>query len=241
MIVALGLPLRIATIILGCILSMLLSDFNAFGPISMPTPPTIALTEFFHADTVASVHPLPVSWYSISSSCLYLCSCMQIMSILCSTADAVSSGGWSIPFKVQTLNVAICIVCLHFRSFCYLSSVADFSNTEARAPTSVGRAPFLTRAKSDAVYVYGWSVGQGYLSTAVLFLFSSYRFTAVVPRSNWRSWALSRETHTSSTRLCIAFGRHRVYSHTFMSIMLLPMCTSKKKKKKNGPFFSSKF
>ena len=34
-----------------------------------------------------------------------------------------------------TLNVAICIVCLHFSSFC-LSSVADFSNTEARAPPS---------------------------------------------------------------------------------------------------------
>ena len=30
--------------------------------------------------------------------------------------------------------VIICIVCLHFSSFCCLSSVADFSNTEARAP-----------------------------------------------------------------------------------------------------------
>ena len=28
-------------------------------------------------------------------------------------------------------------------SFDCLSSVADFSNTEARAPTSAGRAPFL--------------------------------------------------------------------------------------------------
>ena len=39
---------------------MLLSDFKALGPISIPTSPTVALTEFFHADTVASVHPLPV-------------------------------------------------------------------------------------------------------------------------------------------------------------------------------------
>ena len=61
MVVALGLPLKVATIILDCILSMLLSDFNALGPISMPTPPTVALTEFSHADTVASVHPLLVS------------------------------------------------------------------------------------------------------------------------------------------------------------------------------------
>ena len=61
MIVALGLPLKVAIIILGCILSMLLSDFNALGPISMPTPPTVVLIEFFYADTLASVHPLPLS------------------------------------------------------------------------------------------------------------------------------------------------------------------------------------
>ena len=40
---------------------MLLSDFKALGPIGICTPPTVALIEFFHADTVASVHPLPVS------------------------------------------------------------------------------------------------------------------------------------------------------------------------------------
>ena len=57
-----------------------------------------------------------------------------------SSADAVSSGSCPILFKVLMLNVAICIVCLHFSSFCCLSSVADFSNTDARAPTSVGRA-----------------------------------------------------------------------------------------------------
>ena len=125
MIVALRLPLNVA-----------------LGPISIPTPPTVALTEFFHADIVASVHPLLVSWYLISSVCVYQCSCMIIMSILCSTADAVSSGSWPILFKVLTLNVAICILCLHFCSFCCLSSIAYFSNTEARAPTSAGRAFF---------------------------------------------------------------------------------------------------
>ena len=82
------------------------------------------------------------------------------MSILCSTADAISSGSCPILFKVLTLNVAICSVCLHFSSFCRLSSVADFSNTEARAPTSAGRAPFC---------VCGLSMGHGYLSMAVLF------------------------------------------------------------------------
>ena len=169
MIVALGFPLNVAAIILGCFFSTLLSVFNALGPISNPTPPTAALTEFFHADTVASDQPLPVSWYLISSVCVHLCSCMHIMSILCSSANAISSGSCPNLFKFLTLNVAICSVCLHFSSFDCLSSVADFSNTEARAPTSAGRAPFFTRAKSDAVCVCGLSVGHGYLSMAVLF------------------------------------------------------------------------
>ena len=120
---------------------------------------------------------MPIQWralpvfviFDIFGVCVYLCSCMHTMSILCSTADAISSGSCPILFKVLTLNVAICIVCLHFSSFCCLSSVADFSNTEARAPTSAGRAPFFTRPKSDAVCVCGLSLGHGYLSMAVLF------------------------------------------------------------------------
>ena len=72
--------------------------------------------------------------------------------------------------------------------------------------------PFFTRAKNDAVYVCGLSTSHGYLSMAVFILIyksHSYRWAAVVPRSNWQSWALSRKTHTY--------------------IMLLPMCTWKKK------------
>ena len=156
MIVALGLPLKLATIILSCILSMLLSVLNVLGLLTIPTPPTVALTEFFDADTVASVHPLPVSWYLISLVCVYLCSCMHIMSILCSTANAVSSGSCPILFKVLMLNAAICIVCLHFSNFLYLSSVADFSNTEARAPTSAGRAPFLPARRAMRFIYVGW-------------------------------------------------------------------------------------
>ena len=56
MIVAQGLPLKVATTFLGCIFSMLFS-----GSISIHTRPIVALTEFFHADAVANVHPLPVS------------------------------------------------------------------------------------------------------------------------------------------------------------------------------------
>ena len=144
MIVVLELPLKVAIITLGCIFSLLFTDFRARGPMRIPTTPIMAFTEFFHADAVANVHPLPVSWYLISSLWVYQCSCMHIISILWSIADAVSSGSCSILFKVLTLNVAICIVRLHFSKFCFsLSSVVDFSNTEARAPTSRGRAPFL--------------------------------------------------------------------------------------------------
>ena len=178
MIVALGLPLNVTVIILGCILSMLLSVFIALDPISIPTPPTVALTEFFQADTVASIHPLPVWWYLIYSVCVYLCSWMQIMSILCSTADAISSGSWPILFRVLTLNVAICIVYLHFSSFCLsLSSVADFSNTEARAPTSAGRAPFLPvrRAMRFMYVVWVWVI----VIFRWLFLFSSIEATLI--------------------------------------------------------------
>ena len=137
---------------------MLLRVFDALGPISIPTPHTVALIGVFHADTVASVHPLPVSWYFISSVWVDRCSCMLIMSILCYTADAVSSGSWPILFGVLTLNVAICIVSLHFSSFCCLCSVADFSNSEARAPTSAGRAPFLParRAMRFMYVVWVW-------------------------------------------------------------------------------------
>ena len=176
MIAALGLPLNVAAITLGCILSMLLCVFNPLGPISIPTPPTLALTEFFHADTVASVHPLQVWWYLISSVCVYRCSCMQIMSILCSTVNAVISCSWTILFRVRTLNVTICIIYLHFSSFC-LSSVADFSNTEARAPTSAGRAPCLParRAMRFMYVVWVWVM----VIFRWLFLFSSIEATLI--------------------------------------------------------------
>ena len=144
MIVALRMPLNVATIILGCIFSMLFSGFRARGPINIPAPPTVTLKEFFHANVKTNIHPLPVSWYLISLLWIYLCSCWHIMSILSHIAEAVSYSSWSILFKFLTLNITIFIVLLHFRNFCFrLSFVADFSNPRVRAPYSAGRAPFL--------------------------------------------------------------------------------------------------
>ena len=50
MIVALGLPLKVDSIILGFIFSMLFSNFRVHAPISILKPPIMALTEFFLAD-----------------------------------------------------------------------------------------------------------------------------------------------------------------------------------------------
>ena len=135
------------------------------------------LFDVVHSYTVARVHPLPVSWYLISLVCVYRCSWMHIMSVLCSRAYAISSGSWPILFKVLKLNYAICIVCLHFSSFCCLSSVADFSNTEARAPTSAGRAPFLLarRAMRFVYVVWVWVM----VIFRWLFLFSSIKATLI--------------------------------------------------------------
>ena len=64
---------------------------------------------------------------------------MYIMSILCSTADAVSSCNWFIVFKVLTLKFAMLI-----KLGLGLGSVADFLNTGSRASTSAEHAPFFT-------------------------------------------------------------------------------------------------
>ena len=219
MIVVLGLPLKVATIILGCIFSMLFSDFRAHGPINIPTPPIGALIEFFHADAVAGIYPLPVSWYLISLLWVYLCFCMHIMSMLWSIADAISSNSCPILFKVLTLNGAICIVRLHFSNFC-LSSVADFSNTEARAATSAGCAPFHPHEEwysLDRWFGCGsWLSFDGcfysHLEKSPLWMSSS-------SSPNWTiwSWPLNRRIHTPRTWLGIASNHQRVYRLAFTS------------------------
>ena len=110
-----------------------------------------------------------------SSTCVngpsLLSNCLLIILVIGSwvTYEA-SSGSCPIFFKVLTFNVAICIVRLHFSYFC-LNSVADFSNTEARAPTSAGRAPFLPacRAMRFGHVVWVWVM----VIFRWLFLFSS--------------------------------------------------------------------
>ena len=54
----------------------------------------------------------------------------------------VSFASWPIQFKVLTFNVTIVLIHLSDSSCC-LSSVADFSNTGARARISAERTHFL--------------------------------------------------------------------------------------------------
>ena len=170
MIIVLGLPLNMATIILGCIFSMLLNDFRACGLMSILTHTIAALTEFFYADAERNVHPLPVSWHFISSLWRRLCSSTYTMSMLWSIADALPSGRWPILRKVLTLSVTIYTVLLHLSNFCFsLNSAADFSNTWVRAPISAGGALFFTGAKGNAVWTCGLSMSHGNLSMAVFY------------------------------------------------------------------------
>ena len=78
-----GFLLKVTTIIFGCIFSILFYDFRVRGSRSFPTPSMMALIEIFHKDAEINVHPLPVSWYFISTSLWwYLCSCKQVYVLL---------------------------------------------------------------------------------------------------------------------------------------------------------------
>ena len=137
MIVVLRLPLNVVTIIPDWIFSTLLSDFRAQEQRSIPTYPITTLTQLIQADAGINIHPLPVSSYFIScSQWLYQCSCIYTMSIFCPATVTVNFGSWSKLFKVLTLSDAMSTVLLHLRNVCLnLRSIADFSNSVARAPT----------------------------------------------------------------------------------------------------------
>ena len=150
------------------------------------TPPIVEVTDF--PCRCRDKHP------SIASIMVYLpyegiCSCMHIMSMLWSIIDAVSSGSWLILLKVLTLNVAICIVLLHFSKFCFSwSSVADFLNTGAKAQTSVGHAPFLpTWRVMRFEYVVWVGVIKIFQWLCFILIHKSHpkRWAAVVPQLNY--------------------------------------------------------
>ena len=141
-------------------------------------------------------------------------------------ADAVSSSSCPILFKVLTLNVTICIVYLHFCNFC-LSSVADFSNTEARVPSSAGCARF---------WLVIWVKGHSNLSMAVFILIyrsHPYRWAVVVPWSNYliltvgpqESYAQDLVCHCVelSEGLSACFYVHHAASHGFQKKFSIPL------------------
>ena len=166
---------------------------------------------------------MPVSWYLISSLCVYICSWLHIMSMLCSTANAVNSSSFPILFKVLTMNVAICIVCLHFSIFLLFELCSWFFEHWGQASNLTRRRPFFTRAKSDAVFTCDLSVGHDYLSMAVFILIhrsQTYRWVAIVPRSNvvpWDSYAQDqvRQSVRPSKVLYASLYVHHAASHGY--------------------------
>ena len=144
---------------------------------------------------------------------------------------AVSSSRCPILFMVLTLNVAICIVRLHFSDFCFsLSSVVDFLKTEVRAPTSIGCVPFLSvqRAMQFGLVVWVWVMVIFWW----LFLFSSLEAILIDEQQlfpDWTIWSLllNHRIHIPKAWLGIGLNCQRVYLLTFISTMLLSMAFEK--------------
>ena len=149
MIIALGLLLKVATIILDCILSLIFGNFRACGSIRVPTPPIVALTEFFpciYRDKCQPIAGIVISNIFSMNVSVFLYAYYVYVMIYCRSCQL---GSWPILFTVLTLNFGISIVRLHFSNFCFsLSSGRILPNTGARAPTLVGRAPFLSARKA---------------------------------------------------------------------------------------------
>ena len=124
---------------------MLLNDFKARGLRSILTPPMMALTEFFHADTETNVHLYQYEGILIlfSYGSIYV---LVYISYLFSAT--VSSGNWFTQVKVLTLNVIMWMVFLHLNNFVLdliWSSVADFFNS--------GVSRMLPPQKKNLVYL----------------------------------------------------------------------------------------
>ena len=116
---------------------------------------------------------------------------MHIMSMSWSIAEVVSSGSWPILFKVLTLKVDSCIVLLHLSNFCFsLRSVADFSNTGARAPTSAGRAPFLLARREMRFEHVVWVWVMVIFRCLCFILIHRHRFKRWVAEVPWLNYLI---------------------------------------------------
>ena len=94
------------------------------------------------------------------------------LAILCSAKNFVSSDNWPILFKVL-----MCIVLLYESNFGLgLSSVANFSNTGARTPTSAGRASCCP-ARKTMRFGHMVSISHGNRFLPVFFFFISSKDT----------------------------------------------------------------
>ena len=84
-------------------------------------------------------------------------------------SDGVSSSSCPILFKVLTLNVSICIIHLYLSYFLFELSSLYFEHWGQGSKFNHTR-PFFTRAKSDAVWTGGLSMGHVNHSLAAFIL-----------------------------------------------------------------------
>ena len=89
-----------------------ITEFKIRGLRGISTPPMTAVTEFF---TQMPRQILKFYWYNDISvrvlPWLYLCLWTQIISLLCSAADAVSSVNWFIVFKSECqMSTILCVL-----------------------------------------------------------------------------------------------------------------------------------
>ena len=137
--------------------------------------------------------------------------------------------GWPILFKVLTLNVDICIVLMHFRNFCFsLSSVAGFSNTEARAPASAGRVPFLLTRRmmwfEQVVWVWVMVIFR-WLRFFLIYRSHPNRWAAVVTRLSYLIPAVV--PWDSYVQHLVWYSVDSLSLSAFTSNMLFPMASEK--------------
>ena len=163
MIVVLGLPLNVASIILSFIFLVILGPMFWWAyqhHLSWHW-------QFFHSDVETNVHPSPVSWYFISllwrSVFLYAYHvCYDLFQKLSTPVV-----GLFILSKVLTLNVAIGIVILFFGNFCLFEFW--FFEHWSQSSNLSKMSPFCTCAKGNEVQTSGLSMSPGNLLMTVLF------------------------------------------------------------------------
>ena len=149
-------------------------------------------------------------------------------------------------FKFLTLNVVIRIVLLHLSNFCP-SSVADFSNTGARAPTLAESIAFLPMQRMMRLWVWVMVIFQ-WLYFNLINRCHPKRWVSVVPLTELFDpgcWPVEFVRLAFDEASCWLIAGFKCFgSHPpcyFQWLLRLNLKKKKKKKKKSFSFLLSSF